>query len=139
MWTFSAFFDGFGNLDWLAILLGTAAAMFVGFLWYGPLFGKLWAAKSGMGEQTGAPAKMVLTLGYFAVFNIGLQYLGLVLGDFDFEHALVAGVVLAVMAIGPALFSGTVWAGRHPTVFLIDLSHWFVAGAVAVMVQSLVF
>ena len=137
--TFSGFFEFLGNLEWLAVLLGTLGTMVLGYLWYGPLFGKLWASKSGAGMQTGEPAKMVQTAVYFVVFNIALQYLGLVIGKFDIEHALVAGIILGILAIGPALYSRSVWAKTHMTVFFIDLGFWFAATAVAIIVQGFVF
>jgi len=137
--TFSGFFDQLGNLDWLAIILGTVAAMVVGFVWYGPLLGKLWASKSGVGMGSGNdPVKLALTAAYFFVFNIALQYLGVIVNDFDIEHALVAGIVVGVLTIGPALYSNVVWAKKHMTVFFIDIGHWAVATAVCVLVQGLV-
>lgn len=36
------------HLNWLAVSLATAAYFAVGFLWYGPLFGKLWAKEVGV-------------------------------------------------------------------------------------------
>jgi len=136
--TFSGFFDQLGNLDWLAIVLGLVVAGVLGYVWYGPAFGKLWSAKSGVAMQSGEPTKMVLTFAYFFVFNIGLQYLGFVYPDATIEHALVAGLVLAVLAIAPALYSAVIWAKKSPTVFLIDVGFWFVATAVCVFAQSLV-
>jgi hypothetical protein len=136
--TFGAFFDQLGNLDWLAILVGMIVAGVLGYVWYGPAFGKLWAAKSGVGMQSGEPTKMALTFAYFLVFNVGLQYLGLVYDGANIEHSLVAGLVLAVLAIAPALYSAVVWASKNMTVFLIDVGFWFVATALCVFAQSLV-
>ena len=62
----------------------------------------------------------------------------LVWSEFDFEHALVAGIVLAVLAIGPALYSQVVWSKKNATVFWIDLGFWYVATVVAVLVQGLI-
>jgi hypothetical protein len=137
--TFSGFFEFLGNLEWLAVLLGSVGTMLLGYLWYGPLFGRLWASKSGAGMQSGEPAKMVQTAIYFVVFNIALQYLSLVIGKFDIEKALVAGIILGILAIGPALYSRSVWAKTHMTVFFIDVAFWFAATVVAIIVQGFVF
>ena len=32
----------FGEVNWIAVLIGTVFNMVLGTLWYGPLFGKLW-------------------------------------------------------------------------------------------------
>ena len=34
------------NLNWPAVLLGTALAFGLGMVWFGPLFGRSWAAGS---------------------------------------------------------------------------------------------
>jgi hypothetical protein len=128
-----------GDLDWLAILVATAAAMVLGFLWYGPLFGKVWASKSKVGSQTGAPGKMLLTGLYYLFFNAGLQYLGAASARSDrIEHALVVGIVVGILVAGPALYSMVVWAKRHPVAFVIDLTHWMVIAAVSTYLQGLI-
>lgn len=36
------------NINYLAVLVAAVASMVVGFLWYGPIFGKKWMALSGI-------------------------------------------------------------------------------------------
>jgi hypothetical protein len=137
--TFDYLLD-FGNLDWPAILVGAAAAMVFGFLWYGPLFGKVWASKSGASMQSGDPGKLAATAVYLLVFNMALQYLRVAgVGSDDFEHAIVAGIVLGVLTVGPALFGQVIWAKKNAMVFLIDLGHWLLSATISVFVQGLVF
>lgn len=138
--TFSDFFSSFGDLDWVAILVGTVALMVLGFLWYGPLFGKKWAAARGIpyNEGSGMPAGMggplALTAVYLFVFNIGVAYMA----PFDdIESALVMGVIAGLFLIGAALYSSVVWAKQSTTAFVIDATHWFVAVALAFYVQGL--
>jgi hypothetical protein len=35
------------QINWLAVILGAVALMVIGFVWYGPLFGRLWMEASG--------------------------------------------------------------------------------------------
>mgnify|MGYP001090013640 CR=1 FL=1 len=37
----------FGRVNWIAVVLGGVFSMILGFLWYGPLFGKLWLRTIG--------------------------------------------------------------------------------------------
>ncbi len=49
----------FTDLPILALIVAMAANMVLGFLWYGPLFGKQWGAASGVDMQNtdgGSPA-----------------------------------------------------------------------------------
>lgn len=39
------------DVNYLAVLAGAVSNMVLGFLWYGPLFGKQWMALSGLGQQ----------------------------------------------------------------------------------------
>lgn len=39
------------DVNWLAIVAAAVAAFVVGFLWYGPLFGKRWADAMGLGAM----------------------------------------------------------------------------------------
>lgn len=37
-----------GAIPWLGVLVAVVASQIIGFLWYGPLFGKPWMAARGM-------------------------------------------------------------------------------------------
>ncbi|MBT3239562.1 MAG: DUF1761 domain-containing protein [Chloroflexi bacterium] len=37
----------FSNISWVAVVASIVANMILGWLWYGPLFGKQWAAEIG--------------------------------------------------------------------------------------------
>jgi hypothetical protein len=137
MVTFSDFFDYLGSLDWVAVLVATAALMVFGFVWYGPIFGKAWSRANGieMNESAaGMGTPLALTAVYLLVFNVGIAFLAPV--D-DIQHALVYGIIVGVLLVGPALYSPVVWAKRSMTAFGIDLAHWVLAAAIATFVQGL--
>ncbi|MCA1706579.1 MAG: DUF1761 domain-containing protein [Actinobacteria bacterium] len=39
-----------GSIPWLGVIVAVVAAQIIGFLWYGPLFGKPWRAAMGGAE-----------------------------------------------------------------------------------------
>jgi hypothetical protein len=39
------------HLNWLAIVVSVIASFAIGSLWYGPLFGKIWAKAMGFGDD----------------------------------------------------------------------------------------
>jgi hypothetical protein len=45
------------NIFWPAIGVGVLSAMVIGFIWYGPLFGKAWAKEVGVDLTQKPPAK----------------------------------------------------------------------------------
>lgn len=66
-------FRYFGGADLLGILLCVPVAMFVGYLWWGPLFGRSWAAEMGM-DFDGDPGPMARPLAVFALGNLLLAF-----------------------------------------------------------------
>ena len=40
-----------GSINWLAVLVAVISAQVLGFLWYGPLFGKQWMAALGRTQE----------------------------------------------------------------------------------------
>ncbi|HAX82339.1 MAG TPA: hypothetical protein DCY40_07230 [Actinobacteria bacterium] len=144
--TFSDFFDSLGDLEWLAILVGTVAMFIVGWLWYGPLFGKKWTAAHGIsGGGGGAPEPAVLIKGFVQTFaiNIGIAYFIPALhvafqNEATLETLIVSSFVLSFFVIGAAFYASVVYLKKSLTVWGIDTGYYFVGIAVAAYVQDLV-
>jgi hypothetical protein len=143
--TFSDFFDSLGDLEWLAILAGTVAMFIVGWLWYGPLFGKKWGAANGVSGGSGVPEPAVLVKGFVQTFaiNIGIAYFIPLLhaafqNDYTIETALVSSFVLSFFVIGAAAYATVVYLKKSMTVWSIDTGYYLIGIAIAAYVQDLV-
>jgi len=63
------------SVNYLAILACVVIGMVVGFLWFGPLFGKAWARHMGMANMPQpSGAKMTRSMIIFAVGNLLIAY-----------------------------------------------------------------
>ena len=134
MYTFVAFFEHLGSLDWLAVIVSTIVLMVVGTVWYGPLFGKPWAAALGIPYSSNPePMKIAQTASYLFLVSVGVSYIA---AD-GFEHALVAGLLFGFLFIGMALYSGVVWAERPARAYTFDFVFWIVAVFAATFTQGL--
>lgn len=136
--TFSNLLDSFGDLDWLAIIVAAVAVFVLGWLWYGPLFGKT----VGMAGEKPNAASIVQGLVLFFLFSMGIAYVvtGLHVmfqNPASFETLIVSSFVVAFFLIGMALFSSVVWEGRTNKRWFIDFAFWFVAAIVSSYIQDL--
>lgn len=59
-------------VNYLGVLLCAVASMVIGFLWYGPLFGKEWAKMVGMTKEKMAQAQSEMSKTYGAMFVCSL-------------------------------------------------------------------
>ena len=135
--SFSDFFDRLGDLDYLAVVVGAIVFMVVGYIWYGPLFGKQWSAASGQPMDSGMPAtdKLIAMFVSMFVLSAAINYLGV---SDDFEHAIVAALVLGVFVIGAAAYSDVIWAGKNRATWMIDTVYLLVAITLVYYVQGLI-
>ena len=61
------------SINYIAVLICAVAAMPVGFLWFGPIFGKAWARHMGFGEmQPGGSMGKAMTI--FFVGNLLIAF-----------------------------------------------------------------
>jgi hypothetical protein len=80
-------------MSWLAILIAALAPFVLGYLWYGPLFGKAWQKEAGLDDAAIARGNMPMIFGLTFVLNV------------------VAAIVLAQL-LGPRPSLGNaVWLG----------------------------
>ena len=135
--TFEWFFETLGDLDWLAVIVGTLAAFILSYIWYAPLFGRIWSKATGIQMNQPAASKMVQQVILLFVFNVGLNYWIFGQAEFNFENAVVMGLLFGLLLIAPAMFTGVVWAGTKRAQFYVDAGYWIAAVIVAAFVQGL--
>jgi len=57
-------------INWIAVLCSALVPLVVGFVWYGPLFGKAWMRASGLTEEQLKGANMAVIFGLVFVFSL---------------------------------------------------------------------
>ncbi len=121
------------ELNYLAILVAGVSNMVLGFLWYGPIFGKPWMALIGKTEEDLNPNPIV----YLVSFLLSLL-MAVVLSIF-IHHvdasiqamSLVLGLLVALLAwvgfVGPATFQNNLYSGISKKLFAIDYGYVLIA------------
>ena len=104
------------SVNYLAVLVAAIVSMIIGFLWYGPVFGKKWMGMMGMGQADIDAAK--------AKGGMGKSYVIALIGSLVMAYVLAHIVTMARMAgissgVSGGLSSGFwVWLGFVATVGL---------------------
>ena len=123
-------------MNWVAIIVATVAAMVIGFLWYGPVFGKSWMTLSGrgMGDGTSAGPLYALTALAALVEAVAVNWFINETGWTTGAGGALIGLYAGLGFIATAFFSQVLFAGRPPRLYAIDAGyqvfHAVVMGAI---------
>lgn len=112
-------------LDWLAILIATAAAFVLGGLWYGPLFGRAWMRALGKTEADIEPTLMPFVISFFtaALTCIAVAVLMLALGIDTVPGGALFGFAVGIGFIATAMASDSAFCGWGMRLFLIQAGY----------------
>jgi hypothetical protein len=91
------------ELNWLAVIVAALSSFPLGFLWYGPLFGKVWSAEVGMTDEkakSGNPA--IMFGGAFVLALIQASTFALFLGPVTNPEATLYGLTAGLCWVGAA-------------------------------------
>ncbi len=121
-----------------AVLVAALVPMALGFLWYGPLFGKMWMQLVGFTEQSLAKAEERNML-----WVVLLQFLGALSMSFVLAHWLVfagaflqTGGVIAALAnvfwiwlgfIVPVTMGAFLWEAKSWKLWALNASYYLVS------------
>lgn len=62
-----------GTIPWVGVLVAVVASQIIGFLWYGPLFGKQWLAATGKTkEEMDSAARQAIGVGVVCSIAIAI-------------------------------------------------------------------
>ncbi len=127
------------DVNYLAVLACAVVGMVVGFLWYGPLFGKAWSKMMGWGEMT--PEKMKemqkkAMPGYVVQF-IGALVMAYVLShtyayasEFTQTFGIAGGLMVGFWTwlgfIAPVTLGSILWEGKPISLWYINASFYLV-------------
>ncbi|MGH7443371.1 MAG: DUF1761 domain-containing protein [Longimicrobiales bacterium] len=109
------------SINWLGVLLAVLASFALGFLWYGPLFGKTWMAASGVNADKAQSGNMAMIFGTTAVLQlIAAAVLSMFIGpDPELSYAIMAGFAVGAFWIATSLGTTYLYEQR-------PFAHWAV-------------
>lgn len=135
------------NVNWIALIVAALSTLVIGFLWYGPLFGKAWMKETGITEaqaQKGMPLRFGISvvLAFIAVFFIYANSVitgglppddvhGIEVTKFHtFGHGVVHGIMAALFMAMPVLVTNALFEQKSFKYILINVGYWIVTFAI---------
>lgn len=113
-------------MNWVAIIVATVVAMVIGFLWYGPVFGKSWMSLSGRamaGDPSSAGPMYALTALAAFIEAVALNWFINETGWTTGAGGALIGLYAGLGFIATAFFSQVLFAGRPPRLYAIDAGY----------------
>ena len=135
-------------INYLSVLGAAVASMILGFLWYGPLFGKEWARlmgfttdkmdaakKKGMGKSYAIMAVGSLLMSYALAHNLifGSAYLQMS----GIEAGIMAGFWNWLGFIAPVTVGVVLWEGKPWKLWCITAGYYLVTLLVMGMILAM--
>lgn len=131
------------QVNYLAVLASGVVMMILGYLWYGPLFGKPWLKLMGI-SKTSMQGK-----GSEMAKNYGLMFLSALILSYVFNHVLLAfgansisqalqGALWTWLGfIATTMFAGVLWTKKPVKLYAIDAGYYLVGLAIVGIVLVL--
>lgn len=119
------------DVNYVAIIVAAIINLVLGFLWYGPLFGRRWTALSNITPQqmaSGGIAKT--TLGSFIVALIMFYVLSLVVdwtGAKSIGAGAGAGFWMWVGFVGTVMFNTVLYERRPVALYVLNTGYFLVS------------
>tara|TARA_R110002096_G_scaffold24713_12_gene77778 strand:+ start:3474 stop:3854 length:381 start_codon:yes stop_codon:yes gene_type:complete len=118
------------NVNWLAVIVGTALAYGLGTLWFGPVFGKAWSAGS---HNIKRPARMPMAA--MTVQLVGTFLMAWAIGATATIDALVTAIFI-ILAIASVNMAGSMFSQKSTAAALVDGGYVIAMGIVMIIVQG---
>ena len=113
----------FVGLNWWAIIVATLAAFALGWLWYGPLFGKKWLEALGKEELNPPPQPFVISFFAALLTCIVLAALMKSLGMTTLTSGLLIGAITGIGFIATSMASDSAFYGWGIPLFCIHAGY----------------
>ncbi len=105
-------------INYLAVIVAAIAAIVIGFLWYGPLFGKPWMKLMGMSKESMSKTKQQEMMKSYAIMIVSTLVMSYVLAHTT-EFAMTYTRTYGVM--GGFMSGFWTWLGFMATIQLDDV------------------
>lgn len=124
-------------VNYVAVLAAALSSLVIGFLWYGPLFGKAWLSLSGFSEDKINEVKKNGALKSYVLMFVGSLVMAFVLSHsltFSSTYLLVEGSPAGLTAgfwnwlgyIAPVTLGSVIWDGKPWKLWVLNNGYYLI-------------
>jgi hypothetical protein len=136
-------------INYLAVIVSAVAAMVLGSLWYGPLFGKPWMAMMGITKESIAQGKkqdMAKSYGFMALGSLVMAYVFahtfVFATNYTQTFGVAGGLTNAVWTwlgfIAPVTMGTVLWEGKPWKLWMLNSGYYLASLAVMGVIFGLI-
>lgn len=116
------------QINFWAVIVAALASFIVGWLWYGPLFGKLWMELNGftpekLREEKGLPMPLIMVVNYVATALAAFSIAMFIGAEADASFGIFAGLMIALFWIGTSRLNDVLYERQPFRLYLINLGY----------------
>ena len=112
------------DINWLAVAITAFIGFPLGFVWYGPLFGKAWMAETGMTEAKARAGNPAITYGgAYGLALLQTATFAMFLGPATNPAAALYGLCAGLAWVGAAFGVQYLFEQRSLRLFLINAGY----------------
>ncbi len=123
-------------VNYLAIFIAAVGSMVIGYLWYGPLFGKMWMKEMGISKEKMTKA-MKKNMATYGLMFVGSLVMALVLARatvFASAYLRVNGLSAGLMSgfwnwlgfVAPVTLGSLLWEGKSIKLWILNNGYYLV-------------
>lgn len=122
------------QINYIAVLVSAVAAMVLGSLWYGPLFGKRWMKYMGWTKEKMDSMKKGSNMNV----NYGIQAVGALVLAYVFAHVISFSGATTITAglqggfwmwlgfVAPIMLGKVLWEGKSWNLYFLDAGYYLI-------------
>jgi hypothetical protein len=120
----------FGSINYLAVIVAALCSFIVGWIWYGPLFGKIWMklhgfSKDDLNEGT-LSMPVIMIVNYIATALAALAIAMFIGPEANAGFGIFAGIMIAVFWIGTSRLNDVLYERKPLGLFFINVGYTLV-------------
>jgi hypothetical protein len=117
----------FGSINYLAIIVAALSSFMVGWIWYGPLFGKIWMKLHGFTEEELKNSSMsmpvIMVVNYIATAMAAMAIAMFIGPEATAGFGIFAGLMIAIFWIGTSRLNDVLYEKKPWRLFFINVGY----------------